>query len=719
MTRNDSGLPTITVGLLCARDTDTVAVNEILYTITQQKYRPLELLICPDMMDDLTLRLILKQLYTLLPDGQIRTVIQPFSYEGGVADAVNWMIKNATGDFVIFHTLSETLYDDQVLLAYAQALQGTTAAMAAARTLVCRKADSAWKLLPHEAAYSQAAPAEVLCGGGICFRRAALEALSFSAGSYLEFLHAAISLANQDSVIKLPQLCATRHFCANFPENDDISLLYCTAAAKKERQTLLNLTDYLTLEAAVYAAEESCGRLFAPADNDKAAAIQHKIQHFCSSIRSTTQDSVWGTTDTQECLLTYLGMLCRLLDAPESRVSDYKWLLSKAKSNARNKFKIVFFVNEYATWPSLKSVYEAARNSPSMEAQIVYLPFSHIDKTESDDKALSDYRRAGYCPISHEQYDISRECPDIAVYVKPYDSVPPSFYIDETHKVIPHCLYIPYGMEVGNTAECLGYQCHTPMQYYAWRITAYCRDYMRKMQEHTFTQGQNYLPCGHPRVDLRLLDYRNDPTYTAIQQKAGDRKIVLWNTHFTLEDGDNWGSFFHFKNAVLDYFTAHDDIFLLWRPHPLFYGALAKIEHHNLAEIHAWFDALHERNNFYIDRGGDYLPAFAVSDAMISDLASFVPEYLAWGKPLLVTRKPGTTGTYLTALESKLVSTDRPADASAFLENIRTSKSAPPAVSPDIAEELYLNDGVSVGSWLIDYTEQQIRNERKAWLEED
>ena len=30
-----------------------------------------------------------------------------------------------------------------------------------------------------------------------------------------------------------------------------------------------------------------------------------------------------------------------------------------------------------------------------------------------------------------------------------------------------------------------------------------------------------------------------------------------------------------------------------------------------------------------------------------------------------------------------------------------------------------MKDGVSVGKWLIDYTAQQIRSERKAWLEED
>lgn len=29
-----------------------------------------------------------------------------------------------------------------------------------------------------------------------------------------------------------------------------------------------------------------------------------------------------------------------------------------------------------------------------------------------------------------------------------------------------------------------------------------------------------------------------------------------------------------------------------------------------------------------------------------------------------------------------------------------------------------MKDGVSVGKWLIDYAEQQIRSERKAWLED-
>lgn len=721
----------MTVGLLSVQDTDEAALNEILGTLMGQDISSFELLICPDIANETLVQQIIEDLYLFPTESCVRTVIHPLSYESGAAEAMEWMIQNAAGEFVVFHTLSETLYDAQVLSRYWQAFQGRGESLGLMRTLVYRKSDQTWKILPEMEAYgplAQASPEEhvrllsaagkELCNGGICFRRAALSEPHFSNGTYPELLFSAMLSAGRDGVLVLAEYCATRHYCKEFPENRDLAPLYTPPGKiRTTHRDVLNLTDYLALETAVQAALEICGGPFHKPDIPARKALSEKLTRLCGQMRAKSQGGVWGITDSRWQLLRYLEKLILLLELPGRRVSDYKMLLADAREKAYSKFKVVFFANEYTIWPSLQSVYEAVQAAPDMEAQLVYLPFRHISKTVPDAAELEAYRAAGYQPLSHDHYNIAEECPDAAVYVKPYDEIPRAFTIGETHRAIPRCLYIPYCMEVVDDLENTYYQCRCPMQFHAWRIAAYCKDYYEKMRKCTYTQGKNYLLCGHPRIDLRFHDYSGDAAFRAIRQKAGNRKIVLWNTHFFSAEGDRGGTFSLFKDAVLNYFDMHTELFLLWRPHPLFYGALAQAEGKPLSEIDAWFQAMQAKENYYIDRSASYLPSFAVSDAMVSDQASFVPEYLSWGKPLIVTHGPGTSGALYRSLKPHLHYVEKQEDIIAFLETIRTTDLPAPSVSEEVAKEIFVPREGTVGGYLAEYLSRQIRKEQAELLE--
>lgn len=721
----------ISIGLVGIRDTDMVPLGEILNTIAYQDFPPVELLICPDSDDESLMQEFLETLYRLPPDRFLRTWVRPFSYRSGAEEAMKWIIGNAAGEFLIFHTLSETLYDIHVLSNYWSAFQGRREALGLMRTLVMRKSDQSWRILPEKEAYAGltgASPEEqrqwledvgrtVRCGG-MCFRTAALRGTALSESSYEEALFSAMLSAGQNGVLACPELCATRHYCAEFPEDGSLLPLYDTGIkAPPVRGEILNLTDYLALETAVNAALEICGGLFHKPDAGARRELSKKLVGLCAGIRTRARGGVWGLTDSQFLLLRYLEDLICLLDFSGRRVSDYKWLLADAREKSRAKFQVVFFVNEYAVWPSFQSVYEAVRARPDMEAQLVYLPFRHVSKTVPDSEERAAYQAAGYCLLPHNQYQLARECPDVAFYVKPYDDIPHDFTIGEVHRAVPRCVYIPYCMATGDEPESLNYQCRSPMQFHAWRIAAYCKDYYEKMRRYTYRQGENYLPCGHPRVDLRFRDYSGDAVYQAIREKAGDRRVVLWNTHFTLQESDMWGVFYQFKDMILDYFSAHTDLFLLWRPHPLFYGALAQAEGKPLPEVTAWFDAMHRRENFYVDRGRSYLPAFAAADAMVSDQASFVPEFLSWGKPLIVTRRPEEPPALHHALDAYLRFATEPEQVLRFLEDIRTASLLTPSVPRGVAEEMFIPQDGTVGGYLAEYLSRQIRKEQEELLE--
>ncbi len=722
---NHEGSALITVGLLGVRDTDMVPFREILDTIAAQDFPSVELLICPDSDDESRIQELLETLYHLPPDRFLRTRVQPFFYHVGAAKAMEWIIRNAAGKFLIFHTLSETLYDIHVLSNYWSAFQGRGESLGLMRTLVMKKTDQSWRILPETEDYAvltEGSPAEqfqwledagrTVRNGGMCFRTAALRKTVLPRGAYEEALFSAMLSAGQSGVLVCPEFCATRHYCEEFPEESSLLPLYDTGMeVPPVRGEVLNLTDYLALETAVNAALKISGGPFHKPDADARRELSEKLADLCAGIRAKARGGVWGLTDSQFLLLRYLEDLIHLLDFPGRRVSDCKWLLADAREKRYPVFRVVFFINEYAVWPSLQSLYEAVRARPDMEAQLVYLPFRHVSKTIPDAAEWEAYRAAGYCPLPHDQYQIARECPDVAVYVKPYDDIPHAFTIGETHRVIPRCLYIPYGMETGDDRETMKYQCRCPMQFYAWRIAAYCRDYYEKMRKHTYS-GRNYLPCGHPRLDMRLLDYRENADYCSIWEKAGNRKIVLWNTHFSLTGGDGWGTYSLFKDIIFDYFDTHLDMFLLWRPHPLFYGALAQASDKSLEEVNAWFRLLHTKENYYIDKSAGYLPSFAISDAMISDQASFVPEYLSWGKPLLVTDRSQASVALYHSLEPYLPHARNPEDITAFLERIRTTDLPAPSLSDEIIRKMFIPREGTVGGKIAEYLSQQIRKEQ-------
>ena len=383
-------------------------------------------------------------------------------------------------------------------------------------------------------------------------------------------------------------------------------------------------------------------------------------------------DSLWEMPCSMKYYLEALKYLAFCINpaAPQKHklaILRRRLMLLKRRKN----IKLLFLAHEYSVWPSLQSVYEEALRNRDFEVQLVYVPFFHEYSQTDHARELSQYEKAGYPIISCEDYHLPNECPDVVFYVKPYDSIPDRYQVKELRKIVETVVYIPYGMEIGDTEECLYYQCYGNMQYYADYILAYSPFYLKKMQKYTYKKGSNYLSIGHPRIDLRQKKSAESSAYIhSIRRKAAHRKIVLWNTHFTLSEGDNWGSFLIYGNHILEYFKCHPDLFLLWRPHPLFYQALAESRNETPEKTLRWLNEITGSENIMLDRAPSYLPAFQVSAAMISDWASMVPEYMAYGKPVLVTPKNTGSHSILSNAEEYFRIVHDPNDIVQFLDNI-------------------------------------------------
>ena len=91
------------------------------------------------------------------------------------------------------------------------------------------------------------------------------------------------------------------------------------------------------------------------------------------------------------------------------------------------------------------------------------------------------------------------------------------------------------------------------------------------------------------------------------------------------------------SKIIFDWIKEHQDIVLLWRPHPLLFGALVNNKYMTQGQLDEFLEEKKKQDNIIFDDYSDYHAAFEVSDAMITDGTSFSIEYLGTGKPLMLT----------------------------------------------------------------------------------
>ncbi len=115
-------------------------------------------------------------------------------------------------------------------------------------------------------------------------------------------------------------------------------------------------------------------------------------------------------------------------------------------TNIKCEYNFVIFVQEPSVWGSLKSVYDALISRNDCTVSVVYVHFSHNSNLENDE--IKRYRKL--CPdvITIERYNIQKESPDIAIFVKPYDEyIQKKAQFRYVEKLVDYTVYIPYGME--------------------------------------------------------------------------------------------------------------------------------------------------------------------------------------------------------------------------------------------------------------------------------
>lgn len=187
------------------------------------------------------------------------------------------------------------------------------------------------------------------------------------------------------------------------------------------------------------------------------------------------------------------------------------------------------------------------------------------------------------------------------------------------------------------TKDLIHYAFQEYAHYRAWRHLAYGEIVKELGTQYGYRNGENIAVWGHPRVD----NYRGEHCYPVPaqwQKKIAGRKVVLWCPHHTIKPGPECVStWLDYYQDIFRLFEERDDMVLLWRPHPLLFGAIVNNGYMTKEKLDTFIAQKTGRDNVILDQTEDYRTAFAVSNGIITDGTTFSLEYLLTGKPLMLT----------------------------------------------------------------------------------
>ena len=138
------------------------------------------------------------------------------------------------------------------------------------------------------------------------------------------------------------------------------------------------------------------------------------------------------------------------------------------------------------------------------------------------------------------------------------------------------------------------------------------------------------------KIDKSANDSKSD--YTLPEKWAdliGKRKTILYNTSLSamLQNSDKY--LIKLK-WVLNYFKAHNEVVLWWRPHPLMRATINSMRHDLLTEYDSIVNDYIAAGYGIFDDTADLHRAIAYSDGYYGDWSSLVEMYKATKKPIMI-----------------------------------------------------------------------------------
>jgi len=381
----------------------------------------------------------------------------------------------------------------------------------------------------------------------------------------------------------------------------------------------------------------------------KGAEWQAKHESLLNWLTFLRQNSAFRRLLSDE----HLVMLDEQTALVREQWDDFDEFITFAKNGLRLapiQYKVVFFPYAASTWDSLKSIYKAFARDERFITDVVIIPTYRTSPTGRL-SLYEDFLADTEIPhTSYTDYDLAEDKPDIAFVNNSYDQVVESeFQAARFRQYCKMLVYVPYyGVTNGFVKKFKPKIYDQSIHQVADKLIVQSDIVAQAYNIHCKRSEKRYLPLGTPKIDSLKEEVQKcalDPKREWLTRFAG-RKVFLLDTHYNtpiwqvpLPNKSSYNYLFLLLEAFLNFFADHQDIFLLWRPHPLNDKMVANF---NAGKFKYYMEALlklkkvgEELPNCIIDNEENANMAMAVSDAFISLGGSLRYLYPALQKPVI------------------------------------------------------------------------------------
>jgi len=311
------------------------------------------------------------------------------------------------------------------------------------------------------------------------------------------------------------------------------------------------------------------------------------------------------------------------------------------------KIEILFLPYKSSMWDSLYTIYLAAKEDNRCEPYVVPIPYFERNQDQSFGKMCYEGNQfpEDVPVIPFNKYDISKRRPDIIYIHNPYDdynyvtSVHPAYYTNELKKYTDMLVYVPYfipSITFNEFSEAVPYHL-VPGGMNADRIVVNS-EVTKDLFIASGYKKEQMLALGTPKVDA-VLKYMENPYGINAEwvKKINGRKVILLNSSIA-----NLLKFVSpYKHSYMELMELYikriidtEELFLIWRPHPLLENTIKSMRPHLHAKYQELKNLVLSSDKAIFDDNANAFPAMYLSDALISDSSSIVRQYIFTGKPI-------------------------------------------------------------------------------------
>lgn len=346
--------------------------------------------------------------------------------------------------------------------------------------------------------------------------------------------------------------------------------------------------------------------------------------------------------------------LKNLIYGPQNSVNDQPVMESEKAADEKQSrilndqnIRILLVAQYPAIWTSWRSFWKACASNEEVEVHVVVSSFIHpYGGAETFQEMCKTLKQDNVPYFLGQFYDVDSFNPHVIFLQNPYDSTREQPYkSDYLREKGYRIAYIPYGLEMGAGDENINWQFNLPFHHHAWRIFARSDRHKKMYEKYCETGASRVVVTGHPKFDYQLEKLsENSEISPELLKKVAGRKVVVWTPHFSVGLPATWSTYRIYGDFILELTKKYQQLFFIIRPHPLFYKAM---QEHGLwtAEDESLFrERCREQENLWLDTSPEYVESFKVADALMTDVGSFLLEFLPTQKPILYLHHPEGVG---------------------------------------------------------------------------